>query len=50
MDEKKETMVEVNGTPMTLEEFQEKKKEVENSKGMSLVEVGPNKFRIRIQE
>lgn len=43
-----EQKIKVNGQPISKEEFEEKKKELQNKKGVQLVEQGPNDYRIRI--
>lgn len=51
MSEMKETKeYVVNGQKLTESEFEEKRKEVESQKGMTLVEVSPGVYKIRIQE
>jgi len=46
-DTKKE--VTLNGNKMTLDQFEEKKKEIAYQKDMKLVEIKPNIYKTRIQ-
>lgn len=40
----------LNGKIVSQEQFEEKRKELELAKGMKLVEVSPNNYKIRILE
>lgn len=45
-----EEKVVFNGKEITVEKFQEEKKELESQKGVKVVEVQPNQYKTRIQE
>lgn len=40
----------VNGKPVTQEELENKKKDVEKKNGMSLVEVKPDTYRTKLED
>ena len=44
-----EEKIKLNEKEMTPEEFEEKKKELEKQKGISIKEVKPNEYKTRIQ-
>jgi len=44
-----EEKIKLNEKEMTAEEFEEKKKELEKQKGISIKEVKPNEYKTRIQ-
>jgi hypothetical protein len=50
MEEKKENVVTVNGQAMTQEQFEEKKQQINESKGSKIVEVGKNTFKTHLDD
>ena len=42
--------IKLNGVILTLKQFEEKKKEIENQKGIKLIEVAPNEYKTKFYD